>query len=124
MLSLVSPQYDVDLAEHHRDIRIANVRVDTSVGSFMRLALHADTRLASAVHGLRVSNVTLRAALRYLRVSRNRSRTGRRGDNFVSARSPSSIDVRIHHVVVNGKHVRDDAAWNMHAAGRTNVLYA
>lgn len=118
LLSLVSPQYDVELAQHHHDVLITNVRVDTSIGSLLRLGLYAPTKQHSTVRGLRIANVSMRQPLRYLRVSANRSRTGRRGDNFVSARAPNSIDVCFSRMVMYGKHIQSDEQWNMGREGK------
>ena len=89
----------------------------------MRLGLYAPSAHASYARGLRLTNVSIRAPLRYLRVSRNRSHTGRRGDNFVRARAPNVIEVVFARVLINGKLVRSDEAWNMRALGKVSVVY-
>ena len=147
LLSLVSPQYDTALAEHHRNITLRNVRVDSPVGSIVRLGLYS-TRSPSSLRGLWLCNVTVRHPLSWLNggdrvLDQGRSKmentrqaepeergaaAARPGDNFVYVASPSAVsDVRFAGVSVAGVHVRSHLQWGMsalgEAAGATAIRY-
>ena len=119
--SQVSPQYDVHLAEHHSNISVSGVRVDTAVGSFLRLGL-LGTSPASSVRGLRICNATLREPLRWLRT--NQSAPPQPGGGFVVAQAPDAIvGVEISGVTVAGAPVVRDADWALLVAGDASVTY-
>ena len=111
LLSLVSPQYDMTLAQHHRNLSLANVRIDTPVASVVRVAFLGNAAASSLV-GLGFCNVTVRSPLHWLTL--NRSVTPTPGGNFLVAQRPSSIgEVVVAGVSLAGELVRSDAAWGM-----------
>ena len=87
VLSLTSPNYDVSMAEHHRNLTIEDVRIDGTVGRILGLGLFGAPAAQSAVVGVTLRDVSARRPLQWWP-------TGSKavaGDNFLIAEAPSSI---------------------------------
>lgn len=87
VLSLTSPNYDVSMAEHHRNLTIEDVRIDGTVGRILGLGLFGAPAAQSAVVGVTLRDVSARRPLQWWPIGSKAVA----GDNFLIAEAPSSI---------------------------------
>jgi hypothetical protein len=87
VLSLTSPNYDVSMAEHHRNLTIEDVRIDGTVGRILGLGLFGTPAAQSAVVGVTLRDVSARRPLQWWPIGSKAVA----GDNFLIAEAPSSI---------------------------------
>ena len=127
VVSLRPPVYDLTYPEHHRNITIANVRIDCGLGRVIGIGLLGTTRPCSSVEGVSMRNITVRHPLRWLRT--NASAPAPKGGNFVGAAGGDTVSsVHFHGVTVAGQLIErsDDLAWNLETVGSgvSDVTYA
>ena len=127
VINIRPPVYDLVMAEHHRNITITGVRIDTPLGCVLGLALLNSTAKPSSTHGITIRDMRLRYPLQWLKT--NSTAPAPDGMNFVTATGNDVIDdVHLENVCVGGRAVTGDAAggWNLvvSGAGAANVSYS
>ena len=118
VLSLQSPQYDLGMLEHHRNVSVRDVRCDVPVGRFVALDLRGAAPPpgnCSSVEGVHVADVALAQGLQWFATDLG---VRQPGENLLCAlRCDSMRNIVFRNTTLLGRHVRADADWNLDRVG-------
>merc|ERR1712194_699563 len=112
VVNIKSPEYDLPMTEHHRNVTIRNVRVDQAVGRFVGLGFFGTPK--SMVQWFAIENVELRESLQWLQTGLAPTA----GSNYLVADDPDEIvGVSFSNVCMAGQPVQEDSDWALFQRG-------